>query len=138
MNFQLMLDAPLAVQLHFFTIVPAFFIGGWLLIFSTKGAKLHRLFGKIYLVLMMVTATAAIFIKAVVGPTISIMGLRLGLIHLFIVLTYAGAFNAIRGVQLGDIRRHKNAMIGTYVGGLLIAGAFTFVPGRLMYDMFFT
>lgn len=137
MNLSLIFEQSLAVQVHFFTVVPAFFIGGWLLFFSTKGAPIHRLLGKIYLALMMITATAAIFIAAEVGPTISIAGLRLGLIHLFVALTYLGVFNAIRGVQLGDIRRHKGAMIGTYVGGLLIAGAFTFVPGRVMYNMFF-
>jgi len=28
-------------------------------------------------------------------------------------------------------------MIGLYVGALLIAGAFTFLPGRLMHQIFF-
>jgi uncharacterized membrane protein len=37
----------------------------------------------------------------------------------------------------GNIKRHKQAMSYTYVGGLIIAGAFTFLPGRLMYQLFF-
>jgi uncharacterized membrane protein len=32
---------------------------------------------------------------------------------------------------------HRFAMVSLYVGGILIAGAFTFVPGRLMYRVFF-
>jgi uncharacterized membrane protein len=28
-------------------------------------------------------------------------------------------------------------MLGVYVGGILIAGAFTFLPGRLMYQVVF-
>jgi uncharacterized membrane protein len=27
--------------------------------------------------------------------------------------------------------------LGVYIGGLIIAGAFTFYPGRLMYRLFF-
>jgi uncharacterized membrane protein len=29
--------------------------------------------------------------------------------------------------------RHRNAMISMFVGALVIAGLFTFVPGRIMY-----
>jgi uncharacterized membrane protein len=28
-------------------------------------------------------------------------------------------------------------MIGTYVGGILIAGGLTFLPGRVLYNVFF-
>ena len=32
---------------------------------------------------------------------------------------------------------HKRAMMGLYFGILLIAGALTFIPGRLMWRLFF-
>ena len=35
------------------------------------------------------------------------------------------------------VKIHMATVIGLYVGALLIAGAFTFVPGRLMYGLFF-
>jgi uncharacterized membrane protein len=116
------------------TVVPAFMIGTWLIFFSTKGAPWHRALGRIFMVLMIVTAISAIFIKAVVGPTY--MGF--GLIHLFVILTVFGIFNAIRGLQTGNIARHKSAVLGVYAGAILIAGAFTFVPGRIMYEIVFS
>lgn len=134
MTLEPLLNASLAIQIHVATVAPAFLIGTWLIFFSTKGAPWHRTLGKIYLALMVITAIAAIFIKAVVGPTF--MGF--GLIHLFVLLTLSGVYNAIQGVRTGDIRRHKSAMIGVYAGAILVAGAFTFLPGRIMYEIFFT
>lgn len=134
MTLEPLLSASLAIQIHVATVVPAFLIGTWLIFFSTKGAPGHRALGKVFIVLMIVTAISAIFIRAVVGPTY--MGF--GLIHLFIILTFFGIYNAIRGLQTGNIRRHKSAMLGVYGGAILIAGAFTFVPGRIMYEIFFS
>ena len=34
-----LLTAPLAVQLHLATVVPAFVLGTWLLFFSTRGRR---------------------------------------------------------------------------------------------------
>jgi len=35
------------------------------------------------------------------------------------------------------VRPHRHMMTGLVGGGLFIAGAFTFVPGRLMWRVFF-
>jgi uncharacterized membrane protein len=40
-------------------------------------------------------------------------------------------------VRRGNISGHRNAMLGLYVGGLLIAGGFTLFPGRLLHRVFF-
>ena len=130
MDLALVLDAPLAVQVHLATVLPAFAIGTWLIFFSTKGAWLHRRMGAIYLALMTVTAVATIFIRSV-NPG------RLSVIHLFIPLTLFGVFGALWHVRRRNIAGHRNAMIGLYVGGLLIAGSLTFLPGRLMHRLFF-
>jgi uncharacterized membrane protein len=50
------LEAPFAIQLHFVTVVPAFFLGAWQLLLSHKGSSSHRVIGKIYLTLMSITA----------------------------------------------------------------------------------
>ena len=47
------------------------------------------------------------------------------------------SFRAISGARTHNIKRHRNAMIGLYVGGLLIAGALTFLLGRIMHRVFF-
>jgi uncharacterized membrane protein len=35
------------------------------------------------------------------------------------------------------VTQHRNAMIAMFAGALLIAGLFTFVPGRIMYAVAF-
>jgi uncharacterized membrane protein len=52
---------------HLATIVPAFLIGTYLLI-RRKGTPNHKLLGKIYMALMLVTATITLFMPAQVGP----------------------------------------------------------------------
>ena len=130
MNFTPIAEAPLAVKIHLATVIPAFFLGSWQLFFSRKGARPHRTIGAAYLVLMTITATAAIFIRELRHGSFS-------LLHLFVVLTYWGVFSAIWSLRRHNIRGHQQAMIGLYIGGLLIAGALTFLPGRIMYRLFF-
>jgi uncharacterized membrane protein len=50
-----LVDAPLAVQIHVFTVIPAAFLGA-LLLYRSKGTRLHRALGKIWLLLMAATA----------------------------------------------------------------------------------
>jgi uncharacterized membrane protein len=129
MNLALIADAPLAIKIHLATVIPAFAIGTWLIFFSTKGAPWHRALGAIYLTLMTVTAIAAFFIRSV-NPG------HLTLIHLFIPLTLFGVFGALWNVRRGNIKGHRNAMLGLYLGGILLAGAFTLLPGRLLHQVF--
>ena len=49
MNFSLIAQAPVAVQIHLATIIPAFFLGTWLIFASRKGARPHRKFGMAYM-----------------------------------------------------------------------------------------
>ena len=136
-NLQPILNAPLAIQLHFVTVVPAFFLGAWQLLASRKGSPSHRLIGKIYLTLMSITAVAAFFIPSFTPFSFSVGPIRLGLIHLFIPLTINGIYQTRKALRTGNIRAHKASMRGMYFGGLVIAGLLTFIPGRIMYRMFF-
>jgi uncharacterized membrane protein len=129
-NTALLADAPLAVRIHLATVIPAFFIGGWLLLVSTKGAPPHRWLGAFYLVLMTTTAITTLFIRNIDPGHFSF-------IHLFIPLTLFGVVGGVWRLRQGDIKGHRNAMIALYVGALLIAGGFTFSPGRLMHAVFF-
>lgn len=134
MNLDPLLSAPLAVQFHVYTVVPAFLIGTWQIFFSAKGSPRHRLMGKIYLALMTVTAISSLFIRTIMpdGPFFGFSP-----IHLLVPVTLWGVVGALYFARRGDIPRHKRAMITTYVGALLIAGAFTFMPGRIMHAIFF-
>ncbi len=130
MNFALIADASLAIKIHLATVIPGFLLGTWLIFLSKKGARRHRMVGAIYLVLMTVTATAAIFIRDLRDGSFSFL-------HLFVLLTYWSVFSAIWNLRRHNIRGHQGAMIGLYVGGILVAGGLTFLPGRLMYRLFF-
>ena len=136
-DFTPILEAPPSIQLHFVTVVPAFFLGAWQLISSRKGSTSHRLIGKVYLTLMSITAVAAFFIPSFSSWSIGVGPIRLGLIHLFIPLTINGIWQTRKALRTGDIAAHKASMRGMYLGGLIIAGALTFLPGRVMYRMFF-
>jgi uncharacterized membrane protein len=129
MNLALLSDAPVALKIHLATVIPAFVIGTWLIFFSAKGARWHRAWGAAYLALMTVTAVAAFFIRSI-SPG------HLSFIHLFIPLTLFGVVAALWNVRRGNIRGHRAAMLGLYVGGLLIAGGLTLLPGRLLHRVF--
>jgi uncharacterized membrane protein len=79
---------------------------------------------------MAITAVTTFFIRALDPP-------HLTLIHLFIPLTLVSIVMALSSIRRGNVRGHKRAMIVLYVGALLIAGGFTFMPGRLMHTIFF-
>lgn len=112
---------------HLWTVVPAFFIGT-ALIFMTKGTQMHRNLGRIYMILMLVTAVISLFMPARVGPTLFN---HLGYIHFFSFLTLYLVPGAYIDVKNGNIKRHKRRMIGLYVGGLIIAGGFTIFPRKV-------
>lgn len=122
------------VYAHLATVLPAFVIGTYMMV-SRKGSKIHRLLGKIYMALMMTTAVIALFIKAEVGP--QLFG-HFGFIHLFSILVLQAVPRAYFAARRHDRRAHAIGMISVYVGGLLIAGGFTLMPGRLMHTWLLT
>jgi uncharacterized membrane protein len=126
--------APLAVQIHAATVIPAFFIGTWQIFLSRKGAPAHRAWGYLYLILMTITAIAALFIHALM-PKSPFFGLSP--IHIFVPITLFGVANALYGACTHNVRIHRGAMLGTYIGGLLVAGSLAFMPGRIMHTVAF-
>ena len=116
--------------LHLGTVFPAFLIGTFLLL-NRKGTPAHKVLGKIYMSLMLVTALVTLFMSAGVGPTL--LG-HFGFIHLFSFLVFYFVPTAYLALRGGNIKKHRDSMIGLYVGGILIAGGFTFVPGRLLHS----
>ena len=113
----------LAIATHIATVLPAIPLGGYLLL-SRKGTRLHKQLGKIWVALMVVTATSAIFIK--VDGSFS-------WIHIFVPLTFIGAYRTISYARQGRIADHRKEIIGLYLGALMIPGTVAFLlPGRLM------
>jgi uncharacterized membrane protein len=56
-------------------------------------------------------------------------------IHLFPLLTAVTIPLAIYRIRTGDAKGHGRAMKGLFIGGLIIAGVFTLLPGRLLGDL---
>jgi len=133
MSLQVLWDAPIAVRVHVYTVLPAFVLGTWMLFLSRKGSALHRTVGRVYAVLMLLTCGAAIFIH-VLNPN---GWLGLSFVHLFILSTLFGVISGLRAAGRGDVGGHRRAMIVTYVSGLIVAGGFTLMPGRLMHALVF-
>jgi uncharacterized membrane protein len=124
----------LLVALHLATVVPAFFLGTFLLV-RPKGTPVHRTLGKLYMVLMLGTAVIALFLSG--GAGIRIFG-HFGFNHLFVIPVAIYIPRAYFAARRGDLKVHKASVIGVYVGALLLAGAFAiFTPGRLLHVWLF-
>ena len=77
---------------------------------------------------MVVTALTSLFIHE-----IRLIG-AFSPIHLISIGTLVSLFFAVKQAREGDIRNHQRSMKATYIGGMGIAGAMSFTPGRRMYE----
>ncbi len=118
---------------HLITVLPAFVLGTVLMLWR-KGTAGHKTLGKIYLSLMAVTAIVTLFMPAKVGPTIA--G-HWGMLHLLSVLALITMTRAVVTVRRGEIKRHRGNMLGLYLGGLVLAGSFALMPGRMLHSWLF-
>lgn len=125
MNLALLTQTSPAIQIHLIAAVLAFAVGAYVLI-RRKGDRLHRNLGRIWVALMAITALSSFAIHTIrmIGP--------FSPIHILSILTLAALVIGVRAARRGDIKRHLNVMRQLYVFALIGAGAFTFLPGRLM------
>lgn len=130
MTFEPLLNAPIAVQFHVATVLPAAVLGAMLLA-RRKGTPAHRLLGKIWLVLMVMTSFSTFFIH-----DLKTVG-NFSPIHLLSIYVIVGSIPAIRAARRGDIRAHRAQVAGMYFGGIVVAGLFTLVPHRVMGAIIF-
>jgi uncharacterized membrane protein len=121
--------ADTALAVHLATVIPAIPLGAYVLL-TKKGGKRHKTLGYIWLSLMLVTAIATIFIRNVNDGAFS-------WIHLFTLLTFTAIPRAILSARRRDFAAHRRHLLQFFGGALLIAGAFTFTPGRTMWQWVF-
>jgi uncharacterized membrane protein len=76
------------------------------------------------------TAVSSLFMTGLNGNFYS-------LIHLLSGWTIIALPMAIFAIRNRKVETHRRAMTGMFLGGLLIAGALTFIPGRFMFEFFF-
>jgi uncharacterized membrane protein len=58
-------------------------------------------------------------------------------IHLLSIMVLVLLPIAVVSANRHDVRRHRRTMIGIFSVGLVVAGLFTFVPGRIMHAVIF-
>ena len=127
----------LDIQVHWATAVIAFAVG-LVQLLASKGTTGHRWRGRLWVALMFATATAAFFIRHGEVTGLDYLSLKgMSWIHLFVLLTFVQLPLGLWGAMTGRIRTHKFHMVGAFLGALVIAGAFTFIPGRRMHLLFF-
>jgi len=118
------------IQVHAVMATAAILIGG-VQFAMPKGTATHRLMGRAWITIMGLVALSSFAIHE-----LRIFG-DFSPIHLLSVLVLVALWQGIRLIRRGDIARHKRAMARLYILALVITGLFTFLPGRLMYRIFF-
>jgi len=108
----------------------AFALGAVQLV-GIKGTAWHRGRGLVWVGLMLVVALSSFWIHEIRlwGPWSPI--------HLLSILTLASLPGALYYAHTHQVRRHRDAMLGLFLGALVIAGIFTFLPGRIMHKVVF-
>ena len=126
----------LTIYVHaFFALiaVPA----GLYIFLTKKGTATHKFVGRFWVTVLMIVSVTAIFIQEINPGEYS-------LIHLLIPWTIGSLIYSIwniRKYRETKLTRYKYAhmysMIGVYIGALIVAGAFTLMPGRFFHSIFF-
>ena len=100
---------------------------GWYGFAAPKGTLPHRTVGWIWVMLMAVIAISSFWIHQIrlVGP--------FSPIHLLAIFTLVMLPLAVLHARNHRVMQHRKAMISIFVGAVVIAGAFTFLPGRIMH-----
>ena len=130
MNLDYLLQQPSPIPLHAITALLAIGVGGWQLV-ATKGTRQHKTIGYAWVSLMLIVSISSFWIS-----TIKQFG-DFSLIHLLSIFTLWSLYTAISAVRQNNIKKHKVMMILLYVLALILTGAFTLLPGRVMHEVFF-
>jgi uncharacterized membrane protein len=128
-NFGLLAVAPIQIQIHVAAVSTALAVGIALML-GLKGNTVHRTLGWIWVVAMATAAISSLFIHRSNPGGFSFL-------HLFAGWTLIALPMGVFAARKHNVRLHGRTMTGLFVGGLLIAGAFAFMPGRLMWQIAF-
>ena len=128
-DWALLARQPAVIHLHILAAITALLLGTVQLI-GVKGTGLHRAIGWGWVVAMTVVAVSSFFIRVIHPGSFS-------LIHLLSGWTLIALPMGVWAIRRGKVTRHARAMTLTFIGGLIVAGVFTFMPGRLMWAIFF-
>jgi uncharacterized membrane protein len=118
--------APTSIQLHALAAVAAFTLGVVQLT-APKGTIPHRLFGWLWVSLIGAVALSSFFIHTlrVWGPWSPL--------HLLSIFTLVMLVRAVWLARRHESVRHRRAMLGMFVGAMVVPGIIALMPGRLAH-----
>lgn len=130
MAFAAFLEAPAVIQLHVAAALLSVALGPVAILRRSRDI-VHRVVGRAWVVSMAVTAGSSFWITGMpmIGP--------FSVIHVLSVVTLVSLVSALRAIRSGNVARHGATMRALYAQALMLAGAFTFLPGRRMSEAFF-
>lgn len=130
MNFEALLSATQPIPVHAIFAMFAVVSGG-IQFALQKGTIAHRCLGYAWVGAMFVVSVSSFFINEfrLIGP--------FGPIHLLSCLVLWSLWRGVGLARQHNIAAHRVAMIQLYVFSLLLAGGFTFWPGRIMHSVLF-
>lgn len=121
---------PILVWLHLATIGSALALTPVLML-RRRGDVMHRRLGWAWCVAMFATAALSFGIRGIGDGALS------G-IHIFSVLTVVSVPLLVLAARAHKVSAHRRIVRGLIVGGLLIAGFFTFFPPRVLGTWMFS
>ena len=98
---------------------------------APKGTLPHRTVGWLWVALMVTVATTSFWIH-----DLRVWG-QWSPIHLLSIFTLIMLPPAVIHAMRHRVKDHRKAMVGLFTGALVIAGLFTFWPGRIMHAVLF-
>jgi uncharacterized membrane protein len=124
-----LVDATPMIQIHTVLALMALVLTGAILVLR-KGTTYHRFLGRIWVLMIGIVALSSFWINTLhwIGP--------FSPIHLLSLYVLYALVRGIMDARAGRIIAHKARMKGITYGGLLVAGAFTLLPGRIMHAVF--
>ena len=126
MSLEPLLTSSPVIQVHAFAAMSALVLGIVQLV-APKGTLPHRTIGWTWVGLMALIAVSSFWIHGIrmIGP--------FSPIHALSIFTLVMLPLAVLHARGHRVMEHRKAMISIFVGALIIAGAFTFLPGRIMH-----
>lgn len=122
-----LLSAPWHIQLHVASAVSALGLGV-IQFAAPKGTIPHRAVGYVWAGLMTITAATAIFIREINDGAFS-------WIHILIPFTLFGVAGLAIEARRGMTGKHRNTALLLFFAALVVPGAFSFMPGRIMLEV---
>lgn len=127
---ELFLSAPTYIQIHALAALTALIIGP-LALYRKRRDIIHKTVGYLWITAMLTTAISSFWISSfgIIGP--------FSPIHLLSIWTFIVVFRAINFARIGKIKAHSEMLRWLYWGGLWVAFALNFLPGRLSNRVLF-